>query len=605
MTLTRSFTFLLSLTAFTACVAGPVQSPSLVLPPSAADHRQAVKDIFQRSYNAYRKFAFGHDDLEPLSGRFNDGRNGWGASIVDAMPTMFIMGFDDFFNEALTFVGNIDFSKSQTPDTVSVFETTIRYLGGLLSAYELSGQNHGVLLDKAKQVADKMAFAWKQPNRIPYGNIDFSTNTPTVGLVRIAYHDMTWRITEIPTLLERVVSPGLERWVPRAFGYNIHPTDHSTAILLKLDLEWATLTKHTGNDTYRSLAEGTVRTIAAIPPPLPGNVERYMLQEASFIVISSIGLAARTVDPATNKFTDRIISWGGSSDSYFEYLIKYARLTNTNDNLFADTWATAVDSSIRFLLRISTVGDHVYLADQDGSGNIIGVGSHLACFNGGNWIYGGRLLNNETIFRIGLDLTEACWNTYASTQTGIGPEVFRYVTTNKTDSSNNATLTPEQRTFYEKHGFYITGADYILRPEVLESNFYAWRATGDTKYLDRAASAIESFNTHLLASKTGGYAGLNNVNNVTQGLIDDTESFWFAEVLKYLYLTFDDPNHISLDEFVFNTEAQPFIAPQGKGVYGSGRLVSYTEAFSPTSISAPSPKVSPSKFFPEGVSDGF
>lgn len=42
----------------------------------------------------------------------------------------------------------------------SVFETTIRYLGGLLSAYELSGKQYQPLLDKAKEVADKMAYAW-------------------------------------------------------------------------------------------------------------------------------------------------------------------------------------------------------------------------------------------------------------------------------------------------------------------------------------------------------------------------------------------------------------------------------------------------------------
>jgi mannosyl-oligosaccharide alpha-1,2-mannosidase len=44
--------------------------------------------------------------------------------------------------------------------SVSVFETTIRYLGGLLSAYELSGQKFPALRDKAKEVADKMAYAW-------------------------------------------------------------------------------------------------------------------------------------------------------------------------------------------------------------------------------------------------------------------------------------------------------------------------------------------------------------------------------------------------------------------------------------------------------------
>jgi Glycosyl hydrolase family 47 len=42
----------------------------------------------------------------------------------------------------------------------SVFETTIRYLAGLLSAYELSNNQYPVLLQKAKEVADKMAFAW-------------------------------------------------------------------------------------------------------------------------------------------------------------------------------------------------------------------------------------------------------------------------------------------------------------------------------------------------------------------------------------------------------------------------------------------------------------
>jgi len=45
-------------------------------------------------------------------------------------------------------------------------------------------------------------------------------------------------------------------------------------------------------------------------------------------------------------------TWGGGSDSYFEYLIKYARLSNTHDNLYADTWYTAVDSSIKTLLKV-------------------------------------------------------------------------------------------------------------------------------------------------------------------------------------------------------------------------------------------------------------
>jgi mannosyl-oligosaccharide alpha-1,2-mannosidase len=89
-----------------------------------------------------------------------------------------------------------------------------------------------------------------------------------------------------------------------------------------------------------------------------------------------------------------------------------------------------------------------------------------------------------------------------------------------------------------------------LRPEVLESNFYAFRATGDTKFLDRAKSALDAFNKVLKVNNA--YAGINDVNNANGGgFIVDTESFFFAEVLKYLYLTFDDPNHISLDHCEF------------------------------------------------------
>lgn len=41
--------------------------------------------------------------------------------------------------------------------------------------------------------------------------------------------------------------------------------------------------------------------------------------------------------------------------------------------------------------------------------------------------------------------------------------------------------------------------------------------------------------------------------------IDSMESFLFAETFKYLYLLFSPPEIISLDKFVFNTEAHPFI----------------------------------------------
>ncbi|EKM77281.1 hypothetical protein AGABI1DRAFT_86588 [Agaricus bisporus var. burnettii JB137-S8] len=515
-------------------LAGSAQKPNIELPNSAAANKAAVVDIFTKSYEGYRKFAFGHDSLLPLSESFTDDRNGWGASIVDGMSTMAIMGLDDFLEEAVEFSSKIDFSESKTASTVSVFETTIRYLGGLLSAYELTGKKHQALIDRARELGDKLAFAFSRNNVIPFSFLDFSSDRPSIGNSNIA---------EAGTLA----------------------------------LEWETLSKYTGNRTYADLAIKALAHIAELVcfgAPLPK-------------------LAAQGIDPRTGAFVGGYVSWGGGSDSYFEYLIKHARLSNTNDNLFVDSWLTAIDSSIKTLLRTSTVGNHVYLADFDSNRRIRHVGSHLACFDGGNWILGGRLLDNQTIVDIGLQLTDACWNTYAGTQTGIGPEGFAFISDDG-DFTGGSSPTQAQLDFYKQHGFYITSGAYILRPEVLESNFYAFRATGDQKYLDRAAAAVKSFNEHLATQN--GFAGLNNVNNAAGGLRDHTESFWFAEVLKYLYLTFDDPEHIHLDKYVFNTEAHPFEAPAFATT--SGKVVPPKPGFVVQSPDAPLPLISPHPMLP-------
>ncbi|KAJ3556391.1 hypothetical protein NM688_g2055 [Phlebia brevispora] len=508
-----------------------VQIPGLQLPPGFQSHQTEIKNIFLTTYNAYKKYAWGHDDLTPVSMSFTDGYGGWGTTIVDNLDTMWIMGEEDLFREAVEFTSQIDYNISHTDSTISVFETTIRYLAASLSAYELSGQKYPILVTKAKQVADKLSVGWVGDNKVPFGEIDFNTSTPQVAVNNIA---------EAGTLT----------------------------------LEWSTLSRFTGNDTYRSLAEGSVRQIASLPDPLPG-------------------LAPQDIDPTTGQFADAYITWGGGSDSYFEYLIKYARLTNTDDNIFADTWATAVDSSIQHLAVTSTVGNHLYIADQDDSGEIVNVGSHLACYLAGNWILGGRMLNNDTIVNTALRVNDACWNTYASTATGIGMEAFAYFSNkgNYTGQDPDA----DDLAFYNEHGFFIqSGADYYyLRPEVLESNFYAWRATGNTEYLNRAVSALESFEKYLKAPV--GYAGLWNVSDTVtsdDNFIDDTQSFWYAEVLKYLWLTFDDPDNFSLNDYVFNTEAHPFQAPPAKASYGSGKLVQKETMKLPFTAAAPLPEVS-------------
>jgi len=142
---------------------------------------------------------------------------------------------------------------------------------------------------------------------------------------------------------------------------------------------------------------------------------------------------------------------------------------------YKDRWILAADSTIAHLAsHPSSRPDLTYLAAFNNRTLNLQSG-HLACFDGGNFILGGLVLGEQKYVDFGLDLVSSCENTYNQTLTGIGPEGFGW---------DEGKIPADQKEFYERAGFYITSADYVLRPEVLESFYYAYRATGDSKYQD-------------------------------------------------------------------------------------------------------------------------
>ena len=96
---------------------------------------------------------------------------------------MKIMGLEDLFQQAINFSIHIDFSKSNTPDTVSLFETTIRYVAGMLTAYELNGNQPQALVDQAKILTDKLSLGFQGSVDVPFGFVDFSTDQPVLATV--------------------------------------------------------------------------------------------------------------------------------------------------------------------------------------------------------------------------------------------------------------------------------------------------------------------------------------------------------------------------------------------------------------------------------------
>lgn len=128
------------------------------------ERQAAVLSTFKRSWKAYREHAWGKDELAPLSGGVKDGFGGWGASLVDNLDNLWIMGLKTEFEDALSEAMKIDLG-SATIKSVNVFETTIRHLGGFLAAYDLSGDERCLL--KAREFGEMLYKAFDTPNHMP------------------------------------------------------------------------------------------------------------------------------------------------------------------------------------------------------------------------------------------------------------------------------------------------------------------------------------------------------------------------------------------------------------------------------------------------------
>lgn len=125
-----------------------------------------VKEAFVHSWTGYKDHAWTKDELSPVSGAYKDPFGGWGATLVDTLDTLWIMGLTGEFEMSLGAIKTIDFTTSVRKD-IPMFETTIRYLGGLLGAYDISGQKYEILLTKAKELAEVLIAAFDTPNRMP------------------------------------------------------------------------------------------------------------------------------------------------------------------------------------------------------------------------------------------------------------------------------------------------------------------------------------------------------------------------------------------------------------------------------------------------------
>ena len=121
-----------------------------------------MKSEFLHAWNGYKKYAWGHDDLRPLTKSFHD----WYAqpllmTPVDALDTMILMGLKDEADATREYIlNNLSFDKDID---VQNFEITIRLLGGLLSSYQLTGDRR--LLALAEDLGTQAAASLRVAHR--------------------------------------------------------------------------------------------------------------------------------------------------------------------------------------------------------------------------------------------------------------------------------------------------------------------------------------------------------------------------------------------------------------------------------------------------------
>ncbi|KAI6380805.1 hypothetical protein MCOR25_001480 [Pyricularia grisea] len=441
--------------------------------PVQEARQKAVRDAFKKSWDSYAKHAWTMDELRPLSGGGKTTFGGFGATLVDALDTLWIMGLRQEFVDAAREACRLNFSPdaiTKRVDSLYVFETTIRFLGGMISAHDLSGEP--ALLKKAVELGDLLLVAFDTPTRIPGFWLNFKD---------------------------------------AADGKQYAGSSDPAASATSLSLEFTRLAQLTGNDKYYD-------AIDVISTMLQKTQNQTLLPGMWPMLLNFQSWAESGAQP------HREFGLGALADSLYEYLPKMHALLAGSDPKYETMYRAAMDVVEKHVLfrpmappngsaTEGTIPDILFsgtaTVHQDGRVTNNNEGQHLACFTGGMFALGGRLFDIPHHIQIGEKLARGCAWGYSSFPTGLLPEIFG---TPACPSIDKKCPWDEERWMREIRSPWQTpkinmkgavdGSDkskllprgfshardprYILRPEAIESVFVLYRITGQDELRDIA-----------------------------------------------------------------------------------------------------------------------
>jgi len=424
------------------------------------------------------------------------------------------MGLHQEYSRASDWVRNsLSFDKDGHTRCFNTFETTIRVLGGLLSALHLSSDD--MYLRHAIDLADRMLPAFDTPSGLPHTSVDLAKR---VGI---------------------------------ADGGN----QISTAEATTLQLEFRDLAQLTKNTQYWYKAEKVMSVVNAAR--LPSR------------------LAPISMNANDGSFLRSDIRLGSRGDSYYEYLLKQYLQTDRTEPVYLKMYEDAMQGIHDHLVQKTPTRKLTYIAELFPKGanwrttfDLHHKQDHLVCFLAGSLMLGATTAGARTRgavsipprmneltktgqrdWNTGVELLEGCMATH-QTATGLSPEIVQF----------QPSADQPDRDWYIKGskpgGPASYDARYMLRPETVESLFIAWRLTGDKRYREYSWEIFEAIEKHCRLAD-GGYATVLDVDTIPVRHDDKQETFYLSETLKYLFLTFADEALLPLDGYVLNTEAHP------------------------------------------------
>lgn len=275
-----------------------------------------IKEKMKWIWDNYHKHAWGRDELKPVSHHGNDPWGSMGVTLVDTLDTLWLMDLKEEFWQARDWVRDrLSFGHA---GTVSVFETTIRELGGLLAAYDLS--KDPAFLNKAKELGDKLAPAFGTSTGVAWGMVDFHSGRGGGG------------------------------WAG------------SSAILSEfgtLQIEFRNLAAYTHNPHYENIAMRGLKFAKSVAPPN--------------------GLFPIKMDINSGRFTDHTITFGALGDSFYEYLLKVWIQGGKQEQWLRDMYDRSMDGVMNELLAVADPDGLVFVADLQGRAQHRKM-DHLVCF---------------------------------------------------------------------------------------------------------------------------------------------------------------------------------------------------------------------------------